>query len=95
MADPKQPARMKNLSLAGIAGFAGCWIIIVVFVALIVGLWLDAQFGLRGPFTIGLIVLSIPVTLFVVLRIVLKLISLIQPPQKPDDQDTNTTTRGG
>lgn len=86
---------MKNLSLAGIAGFAGCWIIIVVFVALIVGLWLDAQFGLRGPFTIGLIVLSIPVTLFVVLRIVLKLISMIQPPQKPDDQDTNTTTRGG
>ena len=95
MPDPKQPARIKNLSVVGIAGFAGCWIIIVVFVALIAGLWLDARFNVRGPFTIGLIVLSIPVTLFVVLRIVLKLISMIQPQQKPDDQDTDTTTRGG
>ena len=95
MPDRKQPARMKNLSLAGIAGFAGCWIIIVVFVALIAGMWLDARFGLRGPFTIGLIVLSMPVTLFVVFRIVLKLISMIQPPRNPDDQDTDTTTRGG
>lgn len=95
MPDPKQPARVRNLTLAGIAGLAGCWIIIVVIVALIAGLWLDARFGLRGPFTIGVVVLSMPVTLFVVLRVVLKLIAMIQPPQKPDDQYTDTTTRGG
>ena len=95
MPDPKKPARLRNLTLAGIAGLAGFWIIVVVFGALIAGLWLDARFSVRGPFTIGLVLCSMPVTLIVVLRIVLRLVSSIQPPQKSDDQGTNTTTRGG
>ncbi len=61
----------------------------MVFVALFAGLWLDAQFGLKGPFTVGMIVISVPITLFVVFRIVLGLLSRIQPLPK-DKQATDS-----
>lgn len=51
----------------------------MVFVALFVGLWLDAQFGLKGPFTVGMVIISVPITLFVVFRIVLGLLKRIEP----------------
>lgn len=85
MNDQKRPSRVKNLSLATIAGQAGCFLTLTVFAALFAGLWLDAQFGLRGPFTIGLVILSVPVSLFVVFRIVMRLLEAIQP-QSDDDQ---------
>lgn len=83
---------MKNLSLAAIAGLAGFVVVIIVVAALLLGMWLDAQTGRRGPFTIGVVALSIPMTLFVVFRLVLRLVSAIQPPPK-DEQDTSQ--RGG
>jgi hypothetical protein len=77
MADRK-PSRVKNLSYAAVAGQAGCTTLIIIFIALFIGLWLDSQFGLRGPFTIGLLVLSVPISLFLMLRIALAMISRIQ-----------------
>jgi hypothetical protein len=91
---PKRSPRLKNLTLAGIAGLAGCWIVVLVFGAMFLGLWLDAQLGMRGPFTIGLVVLSIPVTLTVAFRIVLRLLASIQPPPR-DADNPDTSTRGG
>jgi hypothetical protein len=92
--EPSRPQRIKNLSIAGITGLAGCLIIVMVMIALLAGLWLDARAGVRGPFAIGLVVLSVPITLFVVLRIVLRLVRLVEPP-RPTPQDTDTFTRGG
>jgi MFS-type transporter involved in bile tolerance (Atg22 family) len=63
--------------------------------ALLIGLWLDAQFGLRGPFTVGLIVLSAPISLYIVLRIVLRLMAEIQPPPKTKPTDTDSSNGGG
>lgn len=88
MPENKPPSRLRNLSIAAIAAQAGCLIIVMVLTALFAGLWLDAQFGRRGPFTICLVVLSVPVTLYVVLRIVLRLVAAIQPPPKDDEQDS-------
>lgn len=82
-------ARIRNLTLAGIAAQAGCLIILMVMVALFAGLWLDAQFGRRGPFTIGLVVLSVPITLYVVFRLVMRLLKAILPPPN-DGQNTPT-----
>lgn len=91
MPKPTGTARIKNLSVTAIAGLAGCLITIIVLVALFAGLWLDAQFKVRGLFTIVLLVLSAPVALLVVVRIVLKLVSVIQtPPQEPQDTDTTS-----
>lgn len=82
--------RVKNLSYAGVAGLAGCFITVIVLAALFAGLWLDARFGLRGPFTVGLVVLSVPVTLWLVVRIVLRLVNAIQMrPQEHQDTDTS------
>lgn len=90
----KTPAqrRVKNLSLAAVAAQAGCATVIIIFVALFFGLWLDTQFGQRGPCTFGLLVLSVPVSLYVMLRITLGAVSMIQPDGKygeaPDSSET-------
>jgi hypothetical protein len=92
----KKSSRTKNLSYAAIAGQAGCWITLMVFVALFAGLWLDAQLGLRGPFTVGMVVISVPITLFVVFRIVLGLLHRIEPLPKnkqPTDSPNEEVNR--
>lgn len=61
----------------------------MVFVALFVGLWLDARFGVKGLFTVGMVIISVPVTLFIVFRIVLGLLKRIEPLPK-DQQPTNS-----
>lgn len=71
--------RVKNLALAGVAGLAGCSTIVIITVALIVGLWLDAQLGQRGPCTFGMLIVSIPFSLYAMLRITLGAIQRIVP----------------
>lgn len=72
-------ARVKNISFAILAAQSGCFSLVIIFGALFLGLFLDAQFGQRGPFTIGLLLLSIPLSLFVMVRLALRSIAQIQP----------------
>jgi MFS family permease len=76
--------RAANLTMAALAAQGGCFTLAIVVGSLLVGLWLDAQFGQRGPFTIGLLLLSVPISLFVMLRIALGAIKRITPPRKED-----------
>jgi hypothetical protein len=82
MAD-RRPSRVKNLTLAVIAAQAGCATLLIVFLALFLGLWLDVQMGQRGPFTIGFLILSVPLSLYLMVRIAVGAIRRIdpQPPQ--------------
>ncbi len=59
-------------ALVGIAGQAGCVTLVVVVVALIAGLWLDRQLGSRPVMTLILVVASIPVSVILMLRMVLR-----------------------
>lgn len=68
---PKPPSRARNLALAAVAAQAGCATIAIIILALLIGLWLDAQVGVRGLFTIGMLVISVPLTLYVMVRIAL------------------------
>jgi hypothetical protein len=77
---PRRPQRVRNLALAAIAAQAGCFTLVIVTAALLAGLWLDAQAGQRGPFTIGLLIASIPISLFGMLRIALGAVRRIGPP---------------
>ena len=88
MAD-ERPSRARNLSYTVMAGQSGCASVVIIFVALFIGLWLDNQFGQRGPFTICLLILSIPLSLFIMLRIALQTISMIRPPEKPTEAATH------
>ncbi|MBN2472186.1 MAG: AtpZ/AtpI family protein [Anaerolineae bacterium] len=72
--------RPRNLAYAALAGQAGLATVVLVFAALFAGLWLDSLLGLRGPFTIGLVVLSVPLSLFMMVRIALGAVGAIPAP---------------
>ncbi|MBE2184369.1 MAG: AtpZ/AtpI family protein [Anaerolineae bacterium] len=74
------PNRVKNLTLAAVAAQSGCFTLVIVIGALLIGLALDAHFGQKGPFTIGLLLLSIPFSLFLMVRVALSAVKMIQPP---------------
>jgi predicted permease len=77
----QKPSRIKNLGIAGISALTGCVSLIVVLGALFIGLWLDrVVFGQRGPATICTLVASVPVSLFLMIRIALALVQKIGPP---------------
>lgn len=84
------PSRAKNLGYAAVAAQSGCLNIFIILGALILGLTLDAAFGLKGPFTVGLLLLAVPLALFVMVKIALGAVKQIQPPpnkpQRPDSR---------
>lgn len=47
------------------------------------GLWLDSLMGQRGPATLCLLVLSIPISLWLMTKITLMMLQFIQPAQNP------------
>jgi hypothetical protein len=80
--DPKKPEPARyamNMTLAAVAGQVGCLTIVIIFAALLGGLWLDAQFGTRPLFIVGLLLVSVPVTLITMFWVVRQATSRIQP----------------
>jgi hypothetical protein len=70
-------SRIKNLTLAGISALTGCVALLVILVALFLGLWLDQRLGQRGPATILVLILSVPVSLYLMTRLALGLVRRI------------------
>ncbi len=83
---PKTENYMRNMALAVVAGQAGCSTLLVVFGALFAGMYLDAHLGTRPLFTIGLLVASVPVSLYAMVRLVLSSVSAIVQPEPSDDE---------
>lgn len=75
-----------NLTYAAIAGQAGCLTLTIVFSALLGGLWLDSQLNQSGLCVFGALVLSIPISLFAMLRLALSAINRIQLPDNSDSK---------
>lgn len=74
-----EPARYAlNMTLAAVAGQVGCLTIVIIFASLLGGLWLDNQFGTRPLFTVGLLLVSVPVTLITMFWVVRQATSRIQ-----------------
>jgi nitrate/nitrite transporter NarK len=88
MPNSKRDRRIKNLSLAGVAALAGLASVIIILTALFVGMWLDNITGRDSLFTISLLLLSVPVSLFTMLKIVMSLVARIipQPPPHKEKQ---------
>lgn len=68
-----------NLTLAAVASQVGCLTLVIIFGALIAGLWLDRSFATKPLFTILFMVGSMPVTLFVMFRVVQGATNRIKP----------------
>ncbi len=84
--------RAKNLLLAGTAGLAGFASVVIIFTAFFLGLWLDSLTERRPLFTISLLVLSMPVSLFAMLKIATGAIKRIIP-QVPPHNTKETFTQ--
>lgn len=66
------------IAVAGLLGQIGCVTLILIAVALAGGLWLDTQFNTRPLFTIILILGTVPITLYLMVRMVLGGMSRLQ-----------------
>jgi MFS-type transporter involved in bile tolerance (Atg22 family) len=67
-----------NLTLAGLAGQVGCLTLVIILGAVFLGLWLDAQFQTRPVLTIGLVVVSMPISLGMMFFVVRQAVTRIK-----------------
>jgi F0F1-type ATP synthase assembly protein I len=65
----KQVVNQMSLTLALVIGQAGCVTLVIVILAVLAGLWLDQALGTRPTFTLILILGSIPVSLFTLIKV--------------------------
>ncbi len=68
--DKQGAARSLNLTLALVTGQVGCVTLLIIFVALFLGRWLDKQFDTSPLITIVLMIASVPVTLVIMFWVV-------------------------
>jgi F0F1-type ATP synthase assembly protein I len=70
-----------NMTMASLAGQVGCLTLVVIFAALFTGLWLDRYLDTKPLFTIVILLGSVPVTLFLMFRLVKAATDRIKPVQ--------------
>jgi F0F1-type ATP synthase assembly protein I len=71
-----------GMALASVVSQVGCVTIAVVLGALVAGLGLDRFFDTRPLFTILLLLGSIPVSLYLLVRIALSAVAQLNPPSQ-------------
>jgi hypothetical protein len=76
---PSKAQYALNLGLAGVAGQAGCVTLVIVFAAMLGGIWLDRWLGTKPVFTLLLLIGSVPITIVVMFRMVMAAITRIRP----------------
>jgi hypothetical protein len=76
--DKERAQNALKMTLAGVIGQVGCLTLAIIAIALVAGLWLDQQFGTQPILTLVLVLASVPVTLYLMFRIVLSVAPKIQ-----------------
>ena len=76
-----------SMALAGVMGIGGLITLGIVMVFLLGGLWLDRAMGTKPFFTLFLMIVSAPISIFVMYRVAMNSISKINPPVKRTDAD--------
>ncbi|MCP4286629.1 MAG: AtpZ/AtpI family protein, partial [Gammaproteobacteria bacterium] len=93
---PKNRAQYAfNLTLAAVAGQVGCLTLVIIFVSLFGGLWLDNTFDTRPIFTILLLVGSVPVTIIAMFWVVRKATSHIKSAEKQNSENIQENAESG
>jgi F0F1-type ATP synthase assembly protein I len=73
---PKRPSRphrggySRNIALAVLTANVGCLTVLITIAAMFLGLWLDGRFSSKPWFTLGIMLLSLPVSLYVMFFVV-------------------------
>jgi len=76
--DKVRSERALKMALAGIVGQVGCLTWFIIAFALGLGLWLDSRFQTRPLFALALVLAGVPVTLYLMFRVVLSIAPKIQ-----------------
>ncbi|KAF0110084.1 MAG: hypothetical protein FD147_1869 [Chloroflexi bacterium] len=79
-----------NLLIAAVTGQVGCLTLVIILGAVLGGMALDARYGTKPWFTVGLLVASIPISLVLMFFIVRKAVSKIKtggPQNKSNEED--------
>lgn len=76
--NPDRRQQARNITLAVMAGSVGCVTLVIVLAAVGGGLLLDRQFNTKPAFTLGLLLVSIPVSLVAMFAIVRAAVSRIK-----------------
>ncbi|MBI4630121.1 MAG: AtpZ/AtpI family protein [Chloroflexi bacterium] len=84
MSDPNKKFQYAlNLGFAGIAGQVGFVALLIVAVALGAGWWVDSLLHVRPLFMILFLIGSVPITIFIMIRLALGAVSKIKPVLPP------------
>jgi F0F1-type ATP synthase assembly protein I len=70
-----------NLLLAAVAGQVGCLTLVIIIAAVLGGIALDARFGTKPWFTLGLLLVSVPISLVLMFIIVRATVAKIKQNQ--------------
>jgi len=81
--------RIHNLTIAIISIQAGCASIVIIIIALVLGAWLGSLLGQRGLCIFGMVILSVPVSLYVMLWIAMRAVNFHLHSKSVDDETTN------
>ncbi|MFO7541087.1 MAG: hypothetical protein R6X32_23850 [Chloroflexota bacterium] len=82
----------QSAIIAGIIGQIGCLTVIIITLALITGLYLDRFLDTGRLFTLLFVVGSVPVTLYVTVRVSLTAVTKLQQPKSTGNTEENHTT---
>lgn len=78
MPEQARAEQALRLLVAGVIGQVGCLTLVIILLALLAGLWLDSRFETRPLFVLILVLGSVPVTLYLMVRVVLSVAPRIQ-----------------
>jgi len=87
-----EPAALANISKGLVQGStigvqAGCLGAGLVIGALVLGLWLDGQLGTRPWLTLGLLLLSMPASVYAIYRVALRAARSMQRRERTSKED--------
>lgn len=78
--------RAFAVALASTVSQVGCVTVVIILGALVAGLWLDKTLDTRPLFTLLLLLASIPVSLFALVRIALSAVAQLTPPPSKESE---------
>ncbi|OJX47362.1 MAG: hypothetical protein BGO78_18030 [Chloroflexi bacterium 44-23] len=90
----ERKTRILNLTLASVAGQVGCVTLVIILAAVFGGLWLDNYYQTKPIFTIGLLIVSIPLSLAVMILVVRFAISKIKINKSETNSDQKEVDLG-
>jgi F0F1-type ATP synthase assembly protein I len=76
----------KNLAFAAMMSQVGCVTVVIIIGALLLGLWMDSVFNTRPVFIVVFLLLSIPVSLYSLVRVALSTAAQLQAEIKTEER---------